>query len=143
MEGLGWTCNKNDEQISYRFLLLVRRTYCLIPQVILYGMGVGVLGFLIFFLVLFLRINRMLLFMAMIYFLIDLLVSVTNNNAEFYSIKTRSKVHFPLLLFLLLFFFPIHEAYSFLDQNNVVFNVTRHIHPAHTRFFYQITTSFQ
>lgn len=49
MEGLGWTCNKNDEQISYRFLLLVRRTYCLIPQVILYGMGVGVVGFLIFF----------------------------------------------------------------------------------------------
>ena len=86
------------------------------------------------FLVLYLRINRILLFMAMIYFLIDLLGSVTTNNVEFYNIIKLD----PWLTFL--FFFL--KAYSFFDQNDVVFSVMGHIRPIHIRFSSQITTSF-
>ena len=78
------------------------------------------------FLVLYLRINRILLFMGMIYFLIDLLGSVTTNNVEFYNIIKLD----PWLTFL--FFFL--KAYSFFDQNDVVFSVMGHIRPIHIRF---------
>ena len=87
------------------------------------------------FLVLYLRINRILLFMARIYFLIDLLGSVTTNNAEFYNIIKLD----PRLTFLF-FFFP--KVYSFFNQNDVVFSVMGHIRPIHIRFSSQITTSF-
>ena len=90
------------------------------------------------FLVLYLRINSILLFMAMISFLIDLLGSVTTNNAEFYSIIKLD----PRLTFLSFFLFFL-KAYGFFDQNDVVFSVMGHIRPIHIRFSSQITTSFQ
>ena len=90
------------------------------------------------FLVLYLRINCILLFMAMIYFLIDLLGLVTTNNAEFYSIIKLD----PRLTFLSFFLFFL-KAYSFFDQNDVAFSVMGHIRPIHIRFSSQITTSFQ
>ena len=67
--------------------------------------------------------------MAMISFLIDLLGSVTTNNAEFYSIIKLD----PRLTFLSFFLFFL-KAYSFFDQNDVVFSVMGHIRPIHIRF---------
>ena len=67
--------------------------------------------------------------------------SVTTNNVEFYSIiKLDPRLTFLFLSFFLSFFFL--NAYSFFNQNDVVFSVMGYIHLIHIRFSSQITTSF-